>query len=66
MMYSLLGTLILVLDLVAIIDVLGGRSDMGRKVLWTLVIVFLPVVGMILYFLIGRDARDRRVLEKHV
>jgi hypothetical protein len=30
-----------------------GLSD-GEKIAWVLVIVFLPVLGCILYFLIGR------------
>jgi hypothetical protein len=54
--WGLCGTLIIVLDLVAIVDLLGdeARSTTG-KVLWTLLIVFFPVGGVILYFLFGRE-----------
>lgn len=50
------GTVVIVLDLFALIDLLGdeGRSTTNR-VLWTLVIVFFPVGGVILYFLFGRE-----------
>lgn len=50
------GTLIIVLDLVALVDLLGdeGRSTTNR-VVWTLLIVFFPLGGVILYFLFGRD-----------
>ena len=50
------GTLIIVLDLVALVDLLGdeGRSTSNR-VVWTLLIVFFPIGGVILYFLLGRD-----------
>lgn len=49
------GTLIIILDLIAIFDLLGDehRGTTG-KVLWTLLIVFFPVGGVILYFLFGR------------
>jgi len=50
------GTIVIVLDLFALIDLLGdeGRSTTNR-VLWTLLIVFFPVGGVILYFLFGRE-----------
>ena len=34
----------------------GGLSD-GEKILWVLLIIFLPVLGMILYFFIGRPKK---------
>jgi hypothetical protein len=50
------GTIIIVLDLVALVDLLGdeGRSTTNR-VIWTLLIVFFPLGGVILYFLFGRE-----------
>jgi|HubBroStandDraft_5_1064220.scaffolds.fasta_scaffold480620_2 hypothetical protein len=53
-MYGLVGLVILVLDIIAIVDVLKSNDDTGKKLLWILLILFLPVVGMILYFLIGK------------
>ncbi len=44
--------------IIAIVSVLGGSGSIERKLLWTLVILVLPVVGMILYFLIGRSSQD--------
>jgi hypothetical protein len=57
--YNLLGFVVLVLDIFAIISVISGRSSPERKVLWTLIVLLLPVVGMILYYAVGRSARDR-------
>ena len=54
--YSLLGVLILVLDIVAIASVVMGGGSMGHKLLWIIMILLLPVVGMILYFIFGRNA----------
>jgi hypothetical protein len=54
--WGLCGTIIIVLDLVAIIDVVGdeGRSTIN-KLLWARLIIFFPVGGVILYFLFGRE-----------
>ena len=59
--YNLLGVLILVLDIIAIASVIGGRSSTERKVLWTLFILMLPLVGMLLYYFIGRKRQDRLI-----
>jgi len=56
--YGILGLIVLVLDIIAIISVLGGRASVEHKLLWTVVILLLPVIGMILYFLMGRSAAD--------
>lgn len=53
------GMLIFALDLVAIASVLLGRGTMGHKVLWIVLVLLLPIVGMVLYFLIGRRSEDR-------
>ena len=53
-MRSILGLLILVLDIIAIVDVMKSSMDSGKKALWIILIIFLPVVGMALYFLIGK------------
>lgn len=49
------GFLIFILDIVAIVDVVRSSKSIGMKVLWTLVIIVLPLVGLILYFLFGRE-----------
>jgi hypothetical protein len=55
---SLVGVVILLLDIFAIVSVLLGSSGVMRKVLWIALILLLPIVGMALYFLIGRSAAD--------
>jgi hypothetical protein len=55
---GLLVTIVLILDVIAIVSVIGGRSSVLRKLLWTLVILALPIVGMILYYLLGRSSAD--------
>lgn len=53
-MTGLLSLVILVLDIVAIVDVLKSSSATGRKALWIILILVLPLVGMVLYFLLGK------------
>ncbi len=55
---SVIGLLIFVLDIVAIASVLMGRGSIGHKLLWILLILLLPVVGMVLYFIFGRSSAD--------
>lgn len=59
---SILGILILILDILAIISVLTGNGSSGHKLLWTLIILLLPVIGLVLYFLLGRSVADRPLL----
>ncbi len=51
---GLLGLIILVLDIWAIIKILDSRHSTGQKVLWIVVIVLLPLLGLILWYLLGR------------
>lgn len=53
MEYGVLGLLILILDIWAIIKVLGSGAGTGAKILWTLLILVLPVLGLVLWFLLG-------------
>ena len=53
-MSGIIGLIILVLDIVAIVDVLKSSMDTGKKALWIILILLLPVIGMVLYFLIGK------------
>jgi len=53
-MKGLLSLVILVLDILAIIDVFKSSMSTGKKVLWIILILILPVVGLLLYFFIGR------------
>jgi hypothetical protein len=53
-MGGVLGLLVLVLDIIAIVDVLKSSVDTGKKALWIILILILPIIGMVLYFLIGK------------
>ncbi len=53
-MQALIGLVVLVLDIIAILDVVKTQPTGGKKVLWVLLIVLLPIVGLVLYYLIGK------------
>jgi hypothetical protein len=50
---GLLGLIILVLDVYAIVKVVGSSASTGTKVLWVVLILLLPVIGLILWALLG-------------
>jgi hypothetical protein len=50
---GLLGLVILVLDVWGIIKVIQSSAGTGTKVLWVVLIMVLPVIGLLLWILAG-------------
>ena len=50
---GLLSLAILALDIWAIINVIKSGAETGIKILWVLLIVFLPVLGLVIWALAG-------------
>jgi hypothetical protein len=50
---GLIGLVILVLDVWAIVKTIQSSASTGSKVLWIVVVLLLPVLGLILYWLMG-------------
>ncbi|WP_252273027.1 PLDc N-terminal domain-containing protein [Pseudomonas subflava] len=50
---GLSSLVILALDIWAILNVVKSDAETGKKVLWVLLIVLLPVVGLIIWALFG-------------
>jgi hypothetical protein len=52
------GFILLALDIWAMISVIGSDATTGRKVVWVLAILFLPLFGFLAWLLFGpRSAR---------
>lgn len=51
--YGVSATIVLVLDIWAIVSVLASGITAGSKIVWILLILALPVIGMVLWFLLG-------------
>jgi hypothetical protein len=54
-MARLIGLLILVVDILVVVDILQSSKDTEKKILWVIAVVFLPVLGPILYYVLGRN-----------
>lgn len=47
------GLIILALDIWAIISIVGSSASNGKKVLWVLLVLILPILGFIIWLLAG-------------
>jgi succinate dehydrogenase/fumarate reductase cytochrome b subunit len=54
---GIIGLIILVLDIWAIVQIVQGRGPTDKKILWVLIILLLPVIGLILWLVLARRAR---------
>ena len=55
---GILGILILAGDIWAIINIFQSSTSNEKKLLWILVVVLLPLLGLILWFFLGpRDGK---------
>ena len=50
---GIFGLLVLAADVWAIVNVAQSSAGTGQKVLWIVLILLLPVVGLILWLLLG-------------
>ena len=57
--YSVWGLLVLVGDIWAIINIFQSSVSNEKKLIWIIVVVLLPLLGLILWFFLG--PRNRKV-----
>jgi len=50
---GLIGLLILAADIWAIVSIVQSSASTGKKVLWILLVLILPILGLILWFFLG-------------
>ena len=50
---GILGLLILIGDVWAIINIVQSSADNTKKLLWVLVVLLLPLLGLVLWFFLG-------------
>jgi Phospholipase_D-nuclease N-terminal len=55
------GLIVLALDIWAVVNVIGSSASTGAKILWTLLIVVLPVIGLLIWFFAGPRSRASAV-----
>lgn len=50
------GIILFALDIWAIASVINSNAERSSKIVWTLVIAFLPVIGLIAWWFMGPKA----------
>ncbi|MFD2207776.1 PLDc N-terminal domain-containing protein [Kiloniella antarctica] len=50
---GIFGLLILIADVWAIVKIFQSNATTGSKVLWIVIILLLPIIGLILWYLMG-------------
>lgn len=56
--FGLIGLLCLALWIFALVDIVNSRFRQDTtKIVWALVVIFIPFIGTILYYLIGREQK---------
>ena len=54
---GLIGLLVLIADVWAILNIIGSSASFGAKLVWILVILILPVVGLLVWLVAGPRAK---------
>ncbi|MEH6527060.1 MAG: PLDc N-terminal domain-containing protein [Sneathiella sp.] len=50
---GILGLIVLALDIYAIVKIFQSSASTGAKVLWILLVLILPVLGLVIWFFAG-------------
>lgn len=59
--YSIGGFILLALNVWAIVHIVGSQASTLAKVLWTLFILVLPLLGFIIWLIFGPRSRPARI-----
>ena len=49
-----ISLVILIIDIIVIVDIVKSNKDTEKKVLWIIAVVFLPILGPLLWYFLGR------------
>jgi hypothetical protein len=50
---GIFSLIVLIADVWAIVNIFQSAADTGKKVLWTVLVIILPVLGFILWYFLG-------------
>lgn len=53
-LFFAIALMVFLIPITAIIDVVGMKTQGNDKLIWVLIILFMPIIGSLLYFIIGR------------
>lgn len=55
------GLLLLGLNIWAVVSIVGSAASTGKKVLWILLIVVLPLIGFLIWLIAGPRGRAEAI-----
>ncbi|MFD3688705.1 PLD nuclease N-terminal domain-containing protein [Nocardiopsis sp. NPDC058631] len=55
----LVGLAVVVFIIAAVFSILGSRVDGAMKIVWLIFVVIAPLIGALLWFLVGRNQGHR-------
>jgi hypothetical protein len=50
------GLIVLVLDIWALVSIVSSNNSTGSKVLWSLLVILLPIIGFLVWLVAGPRA----------
>lgn len=50
---GIIGLIVLALDIYAIVKIFQSSASTGAKILWILLVLILPVIGLVIWFFAG-------------
>jgi hypothetical protein len=53
MLTGIIGLIVFIFDLAAIASIIKSPAATGAKILWSLLIIALPLLGLIIWYLAG-------------
>lgn len=60
-MNGILGLLLLIADIFAIIKIAKSSESTGMKVVWIAIVLILPLIGLIAWFLAGPGDKSFKI-----
>ena len=55
------GLIVLVLDIWAIVSIIGSGASTGKKILWVLLVLILPIIGFLIWLFAGPRSNKKRI-----
>ncbi len=56
-MKGIIGLLVLIADIYVIIQILQSSDDSVKKIIWVLIVLFLPVFGIVAWYFAGPGSK---------
>lgn len=62
--YSYVDTIVQVIAIIVVLVIVNKRSNPSYKIAWSFVILSIPIVGLLIYFIFGRSEMLRRIRKR--